>query len=132
MPTAPLWNATSSIATNRSTGNLFSNYNTSSGSGGSNNGSTWQAAGVQSFCYNARWPCSQSSSNACATANASCSSNTTCSNRVEAVQMTNADTRYSCVGLEDDAPSLIIVKQAMEAFSPLLFVDWMAEQLPVV
>jgi hypothetical protein len=45
--------------------------------------------------------------------------------------MTNADARYSCVGLEDDGPSLIIMKQAVEAFSPLLFVDWMAEQLLV-
>jgi hypothetical protein len=33
--------------------------------------------------------------------------------------------------LEGDGLSLIIMKQAVEAFSPLLFVGWMTEQLLV-
>jgi hypothetical protein len=133
VPTVPTWNATSSATTptNRSTtSNLFGKFNSSSSSsGGSSGGASWQAAGVQSFCYNARWPCPPCFTSA---ANASCSSaSATCSNRVAAVQMTNADARYSCVSAKDDAPSFIIMKQAVEAFSPLLFVDWMTKQLLV-
>jgi hypothetical protein len=135
VPTVPTWNATSATTpTNRSTtSNLFGKFNSSSSSSGSSSGNTsttWQAAGVQSFCYNARWLCPPCL--AVSATNASCSSaSATCSNRVPAVQMTNADARYSCVSAKDDAPSFIIMKQAVEAFSPLLFVDWMAKQLLV-
>jgi hypothetical protein len=73
---------------------LFGKFNSSSSGGGTSTSTTWQAAGVQRFCYNARWPCPPCL--AVSATNASCSSaSATCSNRVPAAQMTNARSSLS-------------------------------------